>query len=92
MIPCQFCNNKIRTNSTTAHYQHECPITLVTCVIPGCGILVPRRQMDAHLYDNMIKHNTLMIKRIEVLESFCKQHDLDDHEIENLSPTESLIQ
>ena len=62
-LPCpNKCKKMIQRQKMDHHVRENCPLTLVKCDFQrvGCKIQLPRRDIPAHMSDNILKHMSLL--------------------------------
>ena len=62
-LPCpNQCGVELPRREVNSHVYDECPLTTITCdfLYIGCTTEVPRKDMPAHLRDNLLTHMSLL--------------------------------
>lgn len=67
-VPCSSdgCDIRVPRSKLSRHLLKECPLADVDCEFKsvGCDVIVKRRDLDAHIKENVIKHQRLQQKVI----------------------------
>ena len=60
-IECIYCSELIKRPNITAHQTDLCPKTFIDCDFRhvGCDVRLPRKDMPAHLNENLVTHMSL---------------------------------
>ena len=61
------CGQRIRRRLYLQHAGHECPESIISCSVIGCGAVVKRKDLPAHIEQSMAVHFALLSRSVQDL-------------------------
>ena len=71
------CGKIIQRQELHDHISKDCPLTVLDCEFGhvGCEAKLPRKDMEAHLEDNVVKHMSLQAANYkQVIDQLCREN------------------
>ena len=76
LVPCpNGCGETFQHQIVESHTDNECPLTVIECDFKhvGCEMKLPRKDMSAHLKENIISHMSLHVASFKLLKEENEQ-------------------
>ena len=67
-VPCpNKCGENLKRQNLQHHVNKDCPLTVVNCDFhyAGCEVQLPRKDMPAHLAENLVAHTTKLVTSMQ---------------------------
>ena len=71
------CGKSVKRQYLKIHLSNDCPLTVVDCEFShvGCKVRLPRKNMPAHLIENVVKHLSLQTNNLKyVIDQLKKEN------------------